>query len=75
MSCSETSEYVEHALDWPYPNAAAETIYAKSEGNPLFMIKMVRDLLTDGPDATVSRVAAGIRDFVGRRFSSSLLAR
>jgi DNA-binding CsgD family transcriptional regulator len=69
LSRDDVGQYVEHTLSGLGSDGLADSVYTGSEGNPLFMIEIVRDVLARGTNGAERGVPAGIRDAIGRRLT------
>lgn len=65
----EVRELLRRSLPRP-SDAQAEAIHARTEGNPLFIVELVRQVLaTPGSDVTMPTLPEGIRQAIGRRLA------
>ncbi|MCX7011077.1 MAG: AAA family ATPase, partial [Candidatus Sumerlaeota bacterium] len=63
----EVREFLRRSLPGS-SNAQAEAIHARTEGNPLFIVELVRQMLAGPePDVTMQTLPEGIRQAIGRR--------
>jgi predicted ATPase/DNA-binding CsgD family transcriptional regulator len=60
-----------HLLDKPLPGRVIDTIYEQTDGNPLFVIELLKVLIEESRDAGIEPIAVripdGVREAIGRR--------
>ena len=69
LSCDEVREFLSASLPPDRPSLA-ETIYARTEGNPLFIVELVRHIIHATPrESPAQPLPEGIRQAIGRRLA------
>ncbi|MFW6195357.1 MAG: ATP-binding protein, partial [Chloroflexota bacterium] len=75
---TDVARFLELTSGAPPPQALVRAVYAQTEGNPLFMVEIIRDLAQSGEltesrvrnrSTRAVRVPESVRDVIGRRLS------
>ena len=73
ISADAIAELASRMTGAPLPQSAVEALYERTDGNPLFVIELLRMLMEEsagnGNPSVATRVPDGVRETLGRRLS------
>jgi DNA-binding CsgD family transcriptional regulator/tetratricopeptide (TPR) repeat protein len=73
LSQTAIGEVAERLCDVSLSESAIKVIYRQTDGNPLFAIELIKDLIDESAGAAIStmpaRIPAGVRETIARRLS------